>query len=157
MAKKKKPIKIVDGIKSNEFDYMKTVKNNLDRVIVNEDVKPIIEDLVHRTNKLVIHAYQFIKLYCIHCIRSNINLPYINKDYIMDIFKIISVRSDNRGNSTIAKKKGRMEDLTNFYKNHYSKTIYLNEEISYDRLSYILPYEAIDMTTNINNNIQMNL
>src|SRR6185369_8496434 len=105
MAKKKKPTKIVAGLRSDSFDYMKTVKNNLEQVIINKYIKLIMEDLVHRTNNLVIHAYQFIKLYCIHCIRSNINLPYINKDYIMDIFKIISVRSDNRGNSTIAKKK----------------------------------------------------
>jgi hypothetical protein len=156
MAKKKKPTKIVDGLRSDSFDYMKTVKNNLDQVIMNKDIKLIMEDLVHRTNKLVIHAYQFIKLYCIHCIRSNINLPYINKDYITDVFKVISVRSDNRGNSTKANKKGRMGELTDFYKNRYSKTICSNEEISYDRLSYVLPYEAIDMTININNNIQMN-
>jgi hypothetical protein len=55
MTKKKKAIKAVDGIPSNSFDYMKTVKDNLDNIIRNEDVKPIIEDLVHRTNKLVIH------------------------------------------------------------------------------------------------------
>jgi hypothetical protein len=156
MSKKKKPIKIVDDIRSDEFDYMKTVKNNLDRVIMNKDVKPIIVDLVHRTNKLVIHAYQFIKLYCIHCIRNNTDLPFINKDYIMDVFKVISVRSDNSGNSTKITKKEHMEELKNFYKNHYSKTIYSNEEILYDKLSYILQYEAIDMITNINNNIQMN-
>jgi hypothetical protein len=136
MTKKKKVIKNVEGIESNSFDYMKTTKDNLDNIIRNEDVKHVIEDLVHRTNKLVIHAYQFIKLYYMHCIRNNINLPFINKDYIIDVFKVISVRSDNRGNSTKTKKKGHMKELTDFYKDHYSKTIHGDEEILYDKLSY---------------------
>jgi hypothetical protein len=156
MTKKKKSIKIVDDIPSNSFDYMKTVKDNLDQVIANKHIKPVIKDLVHRTNKLVTHAYQFIKLYCMHCLRNRIDLPYINRDYISDVFKVISIRSDNRGNSIIDKKEDRMEELTDFYKKCYSKTIYSNEKISYDKLSYILQYEAIDMITNINNNIQMN-
>jgi hypothetical protein len=156
MTKKKKTIKIVDGIKSDEFDYMKTVKNNLDRVIMNEDVKFIIEDLVHRTNKLVIHAYQFIKLYCIYCNLYNKDIPFIDKDFISDVFKVISVRTSNKGSSIAAHKKEHMKKLISFYKDNYSKTIFTNEEISYDNLSYVLPYEAIDMTTNINNNIQMN-
>jgi len=132
------------------------VKDNLDQVIANKHIKPVIKDLVHRTNKLVTHAYQFIKLYCMHCLRNRIDLPYINRDYISDVFKVISIRSDNRGNSIIDKKEDRMEELTDFYKKCYSKTIYSNEKISYDKLSYILQYEAIDMITNINNNIQMN-
>ena len=44
--------------------------------------------------------------------------------------------------------------LTDFYNNNYIQTIYDNEIIYYDKLSYILPYEAINMMTNIENNIQ---
>ena len=46
MTKKKKSIKIVDDIPSNSFDYMKTVKDNLDQVIANKHIKPVIKDLV---------------------------------------------------------------------------------------------------------------
>ena len=44
--------------------------------------------------------------------------------------------------------------LYDFYNQYYIKTIVINEIIYYDNLPYILAYEAIDMTTNINNNIQ---
>jgi len=37
---------------------------------------------------------------------------------------------------------------------HYSLTITNNEILYYDKLPYILAYEAIDMITNINNNVQ---
>ena len=48
----------------------------------------------------------------------------------------------------------QLKILTDFYNNIYFKTICNNEVIYYDKLSYILAYEAIDMITNINNNIQ---
>ena len=48
----------------------------------------------------------------------------------------------------------QLKTLTTFYKEHYSKTIIDGEILYYDKLSYILAYEAIDMITNINNNIQ---
>ena len=47
-----------------------------------------------------------------------------------------------------------LKTLDSFYKEHYSKTIIENEILYYDKLSYILAYESIDMVTNINNNIQ---
>jgi hypothetical protein len=48
----------------------------------------------------------------------------------------------------------QLKTLTTFYKEHYSKTIIDGENLYYDKLSYILAYEAIDMITNSNNNIQ---
>ena len=51
----------------------------------------------------------------------------------------------------------QLRTLTNFYNEHYIKMISQDEIIYYDGLSYILAYEAIDMITNINNNIEMHL
>ena len=48
----------------------------------------------------------------------------------------------------------QQKQLLNFYNQHYKETIYDNEVLYYDKMSYILAYEAIDMITNINNNIQ---
>jgi hypothetical protein len=47
-----------------------------------------------------------------------------------------------------------LKNLYKFYNEHYITTIYDNEIIYYDKLSYILAYEAIDIEKNINNNIQ---
>jgi hypothetical protein len=45
------------------FDYMKTTKDNIKNVIRDENLLSTINDIVIRTNKIVIHTYQFLKLY----------------------------------------------------------------------------------------------
>jgi hypothetical protein len=57
----------------------------------------IIQDLVIRTNKIVIHTCQFIKLYCIHLFDNNMQLPIIDKKFITNTFIIITQRKDKRG------------------------------------------------------------
>ena len=62
---KSKP-KVKEKKKDEEnFDYMKTNKDNIKNVLKDPNILPIINDLVNRTNKIVIHSYQFIKLYYI--------------------------------------------------------------------------------------------
>jgi hypothetical protein len=148
MVKKKKEVVEID----RNFDYMKTVKDNLDNVLADQNLKPQINGIVNRVNKIVIHTYQYIKLYCLHLLENNKPLPEITKDFISDVFKVITIRTDNRGNST--KNAEHMKKLKDFYSEFYSNTITNSEELIYDKLSYILPYEAIDMVTNINVNIQ---
>ena len=152
MAKKKK-VKEKKNEEDN-FDYMKTNKDNIHNMMKDTSILPIINDLVNRTNKIVIHAYQFIKLYCIYHYDNNIQIPVIDKDFISDVFKVLTIRKCNQGGYTENTIPGKLKELTNFYKTNYATTISNNETIYYDKLSYILPYEAIDMVTNIKNNIQ---
>lgn len=79
---------------------------------------------------------------------NNQPFPKLDKEFICDIFKVITKRKCNSG--------GYRDDNIpkQFYKEHYSKTIIKDKTHYYDKLSYILAYEAIDMITNINNNIQ---
>ena len=42
----------------------------------------IINDLVNRTNKIVIYAYQFIKLYSIQLYENDQLLPIFDNEYI---------------------------------------------------------------------------
>jgi hypothetical protein len=153
MKKTKPKVKEKKKEKDN-FDYMKTNKDNINNIIKDQTILPIINDLVNRTNKIVIHTYQFIKLYCIYHYDNNIPFPIIDKDFISDVFKVLTIRKCNKGGYTQNTIPDKLKGLLHFYKTHYSKTISHNETIFYDKLSYILPYEAIDMTTNINNNIQ---
>ena len=154
--KKSKP-KVKEKKKDAEnFDYMKTNKDNINNMIKNQTILPIINDLVSRTNKIVIHAYQFIKLYCIRQYENNIQFPVIDKEFICDVFKVLTIRKCNKGGYTEKTIPDKLKGLTHFYKTHYANTISNSETIYYDKLSYVLPYEAIDMTTNINNNIQEN-
>ena len=136
------------------FDYMKTNKDNFKNILKDNSILPIIDDLVNRTNKIVIHSYQFLKLFLIHLYDNNQNFPVIDKEYLCDIFKVLTVRNCGSGGYTDKNMPEQLRILTDFYNNVYSKTISNNEIIYYDKLSYILAYEAIDMITNINNNIQ---
>jgi hypothetical protein len=152
--KKSKP-KVKEKKKEDEnLDYMKTNKDNIKNVLKDQNILPIINDLVNRTNKIVIHAYQFIKLYCIFLYENELKFPVIDKEFICDVFKVLTIRRCGSGGYTEDNMPEQLQELTEFYREHYSNTIYNNETIYYDKLSYVLPYEAIDMITNINNNIQ---
>ena len=152
--KKSKP-KVKEKKKDEEnFDYMKTNKDNIKNVLKNPNILPIINDLVNRTNKIVIHSYQFIKLYYIFLYENELKFPVIDKEFICDVFKVLTIRRCGSGGYTENNMPEQLQELTEFYREHYSNTISNNETIYYDKLSYILPYEAIDMITNINNNIQ---
>ncbi len=152
--KKTKP-KVKQKKKDEEnFDFMKTNKDNLLNIVKDETILPIIEELVLRTNKIVIHAYQFLKLYLLHLYKNNKKFPLLDKEFICDIFKVITIRKCGSGGYKEDKMPEQLKELTNFYKEHY-KSLRTNDDIIYyDKLSYILAYEAIDMITNINNNIQ---
>ena len=152
--KKSKP-KVKEKKKDEEnFDFMKTNKDNIKNVIKDDNINPIINELVSRTNKIVVHSYQFLKLYFIHLFHNNQPFPTLDKEFICDIFKVINKRKCNSGGYRDDNMPEQLKTLTTFYKEHYSKTIIDGETLYYDKLSYILAYEAIDMITNINNNIQ---
>jgi len=152
--KKQKP-KVKEKKKDEEnFDYMKTNKDNIKNVIRNLDLLPLINDITIRTNKIVIHSYQFLKLYLLHLYENNQPFPVLDKEYICDIFKVITKRKCNSGGYTEENMPEQLRKLTSFYKSHYALTITNDEILYYDKLPYILAYEAIDMITNITNNIQ---
>ena len=61
-----------------KFDFMKTNKDNVKKLVRDVAILPIMDDLVNRVNKIVIHAYQFIKLYCSHLFKNKQTLPLID-------------------------------------------------------------------------------
>ena len=151
----KRKRKVKEKKKEEEnFDFMKTNKDNINNVLRDPNILPIINDLVNRTNKIVIHAYQFVKLYCSFLYENKLNFPVIDKGFIMHVFKVVTIRIDKRGGYKKDNMPPQLQELTKFYEEYYSTTIANNEKITYDKLSYILAYEAIDMVTNIDNNIK---
>ena len=153
--KKKKKKEITGSI--DYFDYMQGIKDPLKNIIRNDSNKQfqtIIDDLINRTNKIVCHSYQFLKLYVLHLFDNNKELPKINKEFISDIFKVITTRKSNKGAVPESKMSQQLKDLKNFYNDYYSKLVSQEDSIFYDGLSYILAYEAIDMSSNIETNIQ---
>ncbi len=129
---------------------IKTIKNNITNVIQNQNSLTIINDMVIRTNKIVIHSYQFLKLYLCHLYSTNKLFPEINKNFICLLFQTVSFRKDKRGKPATKDNLELLNHLKLFYDLHYKST----DIINYDNLTATLAYEAIDMLTHINNNIQ---
>ena len=146
-------------IPDTNFDYMKTNKGNLAKVIRDPGKVKIINDMVERTNKTVIRAYQFIKLYFIHKYENNIKFRIIDKIFIQNIFSVITINKCKSGclskDLTGTTINPQMRDLVTFYNDHYSQTVTDCEIIYYDKLQHSSTYEATDMLTNINNNIMI--
>ena len=133
---------------------MKTNKDNIKNIIKDDSSLDIINESAIRTNKIVIHSYNFLKLYCLYLYKENKPFPKIDKEFICDIFKVITIRKCGSGGYTDDNMPQQLKALTTFYRKHYKSTVDKNEKLYYDKLSYILPYEAIDMITNIENNIK---
>lgn len=151
MMKKKKK---VDNDEFEKFDFIKTTKNNLFYVLRDKTKLDIINNLVLTSNKIVIRACNFIKLYYLYLYKNNLDFPLINKNFICDVFKTITIRKNNKGSIIEENYSDQLMKLNIFYKEYFIYTLEDNDILYYDKLSYILAYEAIDIEKNINNNIK---
>jgi len=59
-------------------DKIITTKCSLDKILKEPDFKPILFDVCFRTNQIVIHTYQFLRLWILHKYKNNLNIPKIN-------------------------------------------------------------------------------
>jgi hypothetical protein len=147
VKKKKKEDNII------KFDYMKTNKDNIMNVINYPAHINIINNIVVKVNKIVIHTYQFLKLYLIHLYDNKKDFPKINEDFIGYIFMVLTIRKCGSGGYTDSTMPKQLKELTKFYNEHYKSLTTNDEVIYYDKLNYVLAYEAIDIEKNINVNI----
>ena len=149
MKKKKKDE--FKEFRNNDKSAYKTFKIPLKTILCNKElVQPLINNLVFEMNNLVIHAYQFIRLYVLKCNTDKQPLPEIDDMFIMYCLKTLGIR-DNRG------KKGKdtelLETLSNFYKEEY-QSLLQHEKTNLKNTTFLLPYLATQINTCISNNIQ---
>jgi hypothetical protein len=112
-----------------------------------------INDIVVKVNKIVIHTYLFLKLYLIHLYDNKKEFPIINEDFIGYIFMVLTVRKCGSGGYIESTMPKQLKELTKFYNEQYKPLTTNDEVIYYDKLNYVLAYEAIDIQKNINVNI----
>ena len=142
------------------FDLMKINKNALVNIIkctnpYNKDGPYcIILYAIYRTNKIVIHTYNFLKLYILYLFERNEELPIIDVHFVKMIMKVVSIRADNRGGRSSKETLKTIAILTDFYNKFYKPTIDENDIVYDDKLSRVLDYEAADIVKNINTNIK---
>jgi hypothetical protein len=133
----------------------KIIKCSLKSILKKPDIiLPIIETTVKEINQFVIIGYQFIKLYLINKYDSKIELPTINKQFILDVLKTISTSETNRGKKKKEeniKNKDLKQDIKLFYDTTFSKII--NTKLSITNKTHILEQTANEMLTCIKTNI----
>jgi hypothetical protein len=151
MVKKKKQKDEFKEFRNNEKSAYKTFKIPLKTILLNSDVmQPLINNLVFEMNDLVIHAYQFIRLYVLNCYANNKPLPELDDTFILYCIKTLGLR-DNRG------KKGKdaelLECLVKFYQTEYQPLLN-HVKTNLKNTTFLLPYLATQIHTSLSNNIQ---
>jgi hypothetical protein len=151
MVKKKKPKDTFQEFRNNEKSPYKTFKIPLKTILLNRDtIQPLINNLVFEMNDLVIHTYQFIRLYVLSCYTNNKPLPIIDDTFILYCIKTLGLR-DNRG------KKGKdtelLEVLEKFYETEYQPLLN-HKKTNLKNTSFLLPYLATQIHTSLHNNFQ---
>jgi hypothetical protein len=151
MVKKKKPKDTFQEFRNNEKSAYKTFKIPLKTILIHRDtIQPVINNLVFEMNDLVIHTYQFIRLYVLNCYTNNIPLPMIDETFILYCIKTLGSR-DNRG------KKGKdtelLETLEQFYTTEYQPLLN-HVKTNLKNTTFLLPYLATQIHTSLHNNFQ---
>jgi len=149
--KKKKLKEVFQEFRNTEKSAYKTFKIPLKTILLNSaSIQSLVNNLVFEMNDLMIHTYQFIRLYVLHQYTQNITLPDLNETFILYCIKSLGSR-DNRG------KKGKdtelLASLETFYKTEYQPLLN-HEKTDLKNTTYLLPYLATQIHTSLNNNLQ---
>jgi len=149
MGKKKK--QEFQEFRINEKSVYKTLKIPLKTILLNRNtIQHVINNLVFEMNDLVIHTYQFIRLYILYCYTNNNPLPELNDTFISYCIKTLGTR-DNRGKK--CKDTELLETLEQFYKTEY-QLLLNHEKTNLKNTTFLLPYLATQIHTSLSNNIQ---
>ena len=151
MKVKKKKKEDFKEFRNNEKSAYKTFKLPLKTILLNRDTtQPVIDHLVFEMNDVVIHTYQFIRLYILHQYTNHNPLPELDDTFILYCIKTLGSR-DNRG------KKGKdtelLETLEQFYKTEYQPLLN-HVKTNLKNTTFLLPYLATQIHTSLSNNIQ---
>ena len=150
MVKKKKKDTFQEFRSTDKSAYT-TVKTTLKSVLHNHnEVQPVITNLVFEMNDLMIHSYQFIRLYVLKCYNDKQPLPEINEKFILYCIKTLGIR-DKRGIQS--KDTELLETLQEFYDKEYQPLLN-HEKTSLKNKSNMLPYLATQLHTSLSNNTQ---
>ena len=151
MKVKKKKKEDFKEFRNNEKSAYKTFKIPLKTILLNrETIQPVINNLVFEMNCLVVHTYQFIRLYVLDKYTKNLPLPNIDDTFISYCIKTLGTR-DNRGKK--CKDAELLETLERFYKTEYQPLLN-HEKTNLKNTTFLLPYLATQIHTSLSNNIQ---
>ena len=149
MGKKKK--KEFEGIRKSEKSPYITIKTTLKSLLRNKtETLPCINNLVCELNDLVIHAYQFIRLYVLEGYNNGEELPKIDEKFITYCIKTLGLKT-NQGRKS--KDTELLERLYSFCDKVY-KPLLKYKCVSLKNKSKLISYLATQIHTSLHNNIQ---
>uniref|UniRef100_A0A6C0HTT7 Transposase n=1 Tax=viral metagenome TaxID=1070528 RepID=A0A6C0HTT7_9ZZZZ len=135
----------------NDKSAYKTLKIPLKSILRDcHTVQLVINQLVFDINELVIHSYQFIRLYIVDCYHRNQPLPNINETFVLYCIKTLGTR-DNRGRQCADSELA--ETLQTFYETEYQPLLN-HEKIALKNTTFLLPYVSSQIFTCLSNNSQ---
>jgi len=150
MVKKKKKDTFQEFRSTYKSAYT-TIKTTLKSVLHNhKEVQPVITNLVFEMNDLMIHSYQFIRLYILQCYNNNQPLPEINEKFILYCIKVLGEKT-NTGRKE--KDTSMLDTLQEFYDKEYQPLLN-HEKTPLKNKSNMLPYLATQLHTSLSNNTQ---
>jgi len=141
--------------KSKPITKIRVMKASLDYILKENlpDAKIILIDAVNRVHKIIIHVYQFVRLFILNKYHNNIEIPNIDKDFIAMVIKTL-IKPGIAGPKPKGKNLEMFNEFTAFYESDY-KDLGYNVKIDGSNLSQILMYMESDILKNIENNIRM--
>jgi hypothetical protein len=117
-------------------------------------LQPIIDRAVFDINDIVVLSYQFIRLYLLDKYNNNLDLPTINKQFVLDVMKTVSsadTKSGQKTNPDNIKNATGKADIKRFYDTDFSQLVSMRP--SYTNKTHILATSANEMITCITTNI----
>ena len=126
--------------------------NSSDKEKMNKNIA-IINDAVLRVNEIVIHTYQFLRLFSIKGQKINEEFVEINRDIVSMAMKVF-IEDTKRGRSVLGKNKEILEFFSKFYKDEY-EPLYDGKKINGTNLSGIFNYVETEIVTAIENNVKV--
>ena len=132
---------------------LRSIKTSLNNVSLDENVNEILFDAVTRTHQIVIHVYQFIRLYILKQYHDKQVIPEITTDFIAMVIKALMENAKSGRNPKDENLK-MFNEFKKFYMTDYKKLGY-KKKINGINLSHILDCMEVDIKTNIENNIKM--
>ena len=151
MKSKKKKKEEFQEFRKNDKSAYKTLKIPIKSILHNRVlVQPMINNLVFEINDLMIHTYQFIRLYILNIYHNNQSLLILDETFILYCIKTLGIR-DNRGKK--CKDNVLLERLDNFYQTEYQPLLN-HAKTNLKNTTFLLPYLATQVHTSLSNNIQ---
>jgi hypothetical protein len=112
--KKKETFKTFRNLEKSKF---KTIKTTLKSVLLkHSEVQPVVTNLVFEINDLVIHSYQFIRLYILYCFHKNLEFPVFD-----DKFTFVKYCIKTLGTKSNSGRKSKDTQLLNALQEFYTK------------------------------------